>query len=179
MATLLLVAAVSSCGGSAGRRGAAGCPRWFAGRGRPAGPGRPSRPAVADVFRRYYQALLARDFGTACELNAAETRAAMLDNLEKQGGITAASCEEGFQKIYAVPGAAAAADRIATTARVGEVTVTGDQAAIRLDRRGPGQVADGDQPDAPGRRRMAAARHRQLSAGRRHRVGRAPVRCRR
>ena len=47
--------------------------------------------------------------------------------------------------------------------------MTGDQAAITWTAEVQG-ITDGDQPDAPGRRRVAAARHRQLPA-RRHRRG--------
>ena len=133
LAGVLIVAAVSSCGGSPAAVGVTSSPATPPAAVAPPAPqaaGADAQAAVADVFRRYYRALLDRDFATACELNAAETKAAMLDNLRRQGGITAATCEEGFQKIYAVPGAAKVADRISTTARVGTVTVTGDRATV-------------------------------------------------
>ena len=82
------------------------------------------------MFQSYYQALLARDFGTACELTAPETKAALLENVKRQAKITATSCEDAFTKIYATPGAAGVADQIAKTARVTAVQVTGDQASI-------------------------------------------------
>jgi hypothetical protein len=134
LAGVLIVAAVSSCAGSPAGGGAtsspAAPPTAVAAPAPEAAAGSDAQAAVADVFRRYYRALLDRDFATACELNAAETKAAMLDNLRRQGGITAATCEDAFEKIYAVPGAAQVADRISTTARVGAVTVTGDRAAV-------------------------------------------------
>lgn len=126
---VLLVAAVSSCGGQPAG-GAVSNPTGAPAAVAAPAPAAAPEAAVETVFRRYYEALLARDFTTACQLNAAETKAAMLKNLQKQGGIKAASCEEAFQKIYAKPAAAKVADRIATTAHVDEVTVTGDQATI-------------------------------------------------
>ena len=132
LAGVLLVTAVSSCAGPAatGSSGDPAAPSAAVAAPAPDAAGSDARAAVADVFQRYYRALLDRDFTTACALNAPETRAAMLDNLRAQGGIEAATCEDGFEKAYAVPGAAAVADRISSTARVGEVTVTGDRATI-------------------------------------------------
>lgn len=84
---------------------------------------------VEDVFRRYYQALLARDFPTACRLNAPETTAALLENLAAQG-VAAGSCEEAYGTILAVPAAAEAAAGIARTTRIQRVTVDGDSATV-------------------------------------------------
>ena len=84
---------------------------------------------VADVFHGYYRALLARDFVTACRLNAPESRTAMLANI-KARGIKASTCEEAFTKVYADQSAATLLDRVANTAQVTSVTVNGDTADI-------------------------------------------------
>jgi hypothetical protein len=97
------------------------------------------KAAVQDVFRRYYQALLARDWTTACEVNAPETKEALLRNLKQQGGVTAGSCEEAFSRIYDNPAAAQIADEIAKSAQVTDVTVTGDQATITWNAQVQGQ----------------------------------------
>ncbi len=85
--------------------------------------------AVETTFRSYYQALLARDFTTACALNAPETNAKLIENLAAQGTRTA-SCEEALTKIYGTSGAADIADAVANTAQIQAVTVDGDTATI-------------------------------------------------
>jgi hypothetical protein len=85
--------------------------------------------AVETVFRSYYEALLARDFATACALNAPETNQALLQNLAAQGG-QAATCEEALSQIYAAPEAAALADGVASTAEIQDVTVEGETATV-------------------------------------------------
>lgn len=97
------------------------------------------KAAVQDVFRRYYQALLARDWTTACAVNAPETKEALLRNLKEQGGVTVASCEEAFSRIYANPATAEIADEISRTAQVSDVTVTGDRATITWNAQIQGQ----------------------------------------
>ncbi len=87
------------------------------------------RAEVEQVFRGYYSALLARDFAAACAHNAPQTTATLLRNLATQG-VDAATCEEGLATIYTIPGAAAVADGIATTAEIQDISVTGDDASI-------------------------------------------------
>ncbi|TQM03886.1 hypothetical protein [Pseudonocardia kunmingensis] len=85
--------------------------------------------AVEAVFRDYYEALLARDFATACEFNAPETTQQLLANLQSRG-ITADTCEEALTAVYAIPGAAETVDGIVQGAQVQGVVVTGDTASI-------------------------------------------------
>lgn len=85
--------------------------------------------AVEAAFRGYYQALLDRDFAAACMFNAPETQAKLVENV-KSGGSAAATCEEAFSAIYAVPGAGEAADGIARTTELKDITVTGETATI-------------------------------------------------
>jgi len=87
------------------------------------------RQAVEAVFHDYYEALLARDFATACAFNAPETTQQLLANLEARG-ITAATCEEALTAVYAIPGAAETVDKIVAGATVQGVTVSGDTATI-------------------------------------------------
>jgi hypothetical protein len=127
----LLAAVLSSCSGAATPDPGPTAPASAAPGPTPAGSARTGEEGqVEGVFRSYYEALLARDFGTACTLSAPETKAALLKNLKSQGGITATSCEDAFGRIYGVPAAAEAADKIAETAEVTDVTVTGDQATL-------------------------------------------------
>jgi hypothetical protein len=81
------------------------------------------------VFQDYYRALLARDFAAACGHNSPEATAELLTNLRDRN-VDAATCEEGFRLIYAVPGAAASYDAVASSATVQDVTVTGDDATL-------------------------------------------------
>ncbi|WP_214365137.1 hypothetical protein [Pseudonocardia sp. H11422] len=84
---------------------------------------------VETAFRGYYQALLARDFVTACALNAPETNQQLLANAAA-GGLQANSCEDALTQIYAMPGAAQTSDGIANSVQVEDVTITGDTAVI-------------------------------------------------
>lgn len=100
------------------------------------GSDEPSAPAAArdqaaveTVFRSYHQALLARDFATACALNAPDTNAALVRNVNAQGGRTT-TCEEALTTLYAGPGAAAVADRVSTSAQIQQVTVGGNTATL-------------------------------------------------
>jgi hypothetical protein len=84
--------------------------------------------AVATLFRSYHAALLARDFVTACALNAPETSVELIRNVNAQAG-TAATCEEALTAVYAGAGAPVA-DRVSTSAQVQEVDITGDTATL-------------------------------------------------
>jgi len=113
------------------------------------GPGGPAvegdEAAVETVFRSYHQALLARDFATACALNAPETSAELVRNTNARGA-RAATCEQALTAVYDAPAAAAVADRVSTSAQVQEVAVTGDSAVVRWtfdDRGTPRQVDTG------------------------------------
>jgi hypothetical protein len=85
--------------------------------------------AVEAVFHDYYEALLSRDFASACAFNAPETTQQLLANLQSRG-ITADTCEEALTAVYAIPGAAETVDRIVTGAEVDGVEVTADNATI-------------------------------------------------
>jgi hypothetical protein len=125
------VCALPACGGPAPETpapAAAGTPS--AGGAPTPGPARTGdAAAVETVFHDYYRALLARDFAGACAFNSPETTQQLLSDLRERG-VSAATCEEGFRRLYALPGAAAAADAVANSATVQDVTVTGDDATI-------------------------------------------------
>jgi ABC-type transport system substrate-binding protein len=137
LASVALAAALSACGsgGAVSTAAADSAAPSATGSAAPSGTAAPDAAATADaaavetVFRGYYEALIARDFATACTLNAPETTAKMLENLKAQG-LTAATCEEAFTTIYAIPGAAEAADGIARSAEIQDITVNGDDATI-------------------------------------------------
>jgi hypothetical protein len=93
----------------------------------PVDPG--ERAAVETVFRSYYQALLVRDYATACALNAPETNARLLEDVAAEG-TPVATCEEALAAVYAIPGAAPVADAVGATAQVQDVAVAGDQATV-------------------------------------------------
>jgi hypothetical protein len=108
------------------------------------GSGAGDEAAVETVFRSYHAALLARDFATACALNAPETSATLVRNVNAQGGAVT-TCEEALGAVYAGPGAAVA-DRVSMSAQVEHVTVSGDTASIAwtFDNQGaPEPVASG------------------------------------
>jgi hypothetical protein len=83
---------------------------------------------VQTVFRAYHAALLARDFPTACALNAPETSAELVRNVNAGGG-SAGSCEEALAAVYGGPGATVA-DEVSRTATVDDVAVDGDTAHL-------------------------------------------------
>lgn len=83
---------------------------------------------VQTVFRSYHAALLARDFATACTLNAPETSAELVRNVNAQGG-TALTCAAALATVYDGPGAAVA-DEVSRSARVDGVAVDGDTARL-------------------------------------------------
>lgn len=85
--------------------------------------------AVETVFLAYNAALVARDFATACSLNAPETNDALVRGVTAQG-TPVGSCEEAFAAIYASPEQATAADLIASNSEVRDVTVAGATASV-------------------------------------------------
>lgn len=87
------------------------------------------KAAVETVFHSYHQALLARDFATACGLNSAEASADLMRHVRAQGG-RADSCEQALTTVYGSPAAAAVADGVSTSAQVRQVQVIGDTATI-------------------------------------------------
>lgn len=118
LAIAAIAAVLSSCGG-----------------GSPADPATGERGAVETVFRGYHEALHARDFTTACSLNAPEKSAELIEKLAAKGA-TVSSCEEALRMVFTLPQAADSADRIATTLQVDDVTVDGDNATITWSARG-------------------------------------------
>lgn len=131
LAAAALALALGSCSTSVGGGGSPGDQAVPSAAAPPAsGPAAGGdRSAVEAVFRGYYQALLARDFPGACSVSAPETIAKLLASLKTQG-VTVGTCPEALSTIYAIPGAAEAADAIANSAQIQDVAVTGDQASI-------------------------------------------------
>jgi hypothetical protein len=92
------------------------------------GPSETDEAGVQTVFRAYHAALLARDFPAACALNAPETSAQLVRNVNARGG-AAGTCEEALAVVYGGPGAPVA-DEVSRTARVDDVAVEGDIAHL-------------------------------------------------
>lgn len=92
------------------------------------GSGEGDEAAVETVFRSYHAALLARGFVTACSLNAPETSAELVRNVNAQGS-SATTCEAALAAVYAGPGAAVA-DRVSRSAQVQGVEVADDNATL-------------------------------------------------
>lgn len=90
--------------------------------------GEADEAGVQTVFRSYHAALLARDFVTACALNAPETSEELVRVVNTQGG-SAATCEDALSAVYAGPGAVVA-DGVSRTARIDDVAVDGDSATL-------------------------------------------------
>ena len=88
------------------------------------------RRATETVFQDYYNALQTQDFATACSLHAPETTEQMLAKLRSRG-IEAAACEDGMTAVYALPDTARVVDLVAETAKVDDVTLTGDVATLK------------------------------------------------
>lgn len=86
--------------------------------------------AVENVFHNHNQALLSRDFATACSLDAPATNTALEKRAASGGGAATTSCPEALSKIYAIPGAATVADGIAKSAKIDNVKVNGDTATV-------------------------------------------------
>lgn len=85
--------------------------------------------AAEKAFRGYHEALLARDFATACSYNTPDSTAKLLESVRTQS-IDATTCEEAFTAIYSEPGPAATADGVSTSVQIQKVAVTGDFATI-------------------------------------------------
>ena len=95
----------------------------------------------ADVrasFLAYNTALGARDFATACSLNAPETSRQLVEALTSPG-IPANSCEEAFAAVLAVPGAAESTDEVVRSVQITGVTVDGQAATIDWTAQAQGQ----------------------------------------
>ena len=59
---------------------------------------------IAEAFRGYHTAVLARDFPTACSYNAPEATAKLLTSLATQG-VTATTCEQALTVVFEESGA--------------------------------------------------------------------------
>jgi hypothetical protein len=88
------------------------------------------RRAIETVFQDYYNALQTQDFATACSLHAPETTDQMLAKLRSRG-IEAAACEDGMTAVYALPDTARVVELVAETAKVDDVTLSGDVATLK------------------------------------------------
>jgi hypothetical protein len=86
--------------------------------------------AAEKAFRGYHEALLARDFPTACSYNTPDSTAKLLASVRTQA-IAATTCEDAFAAIYSESGPAATADGVSTSVQIQNVAVTGDFATIR------------------------------------------------
>ena len=128
VAAAALVAALAGCGAPV-----AGTP---AAQPAPPPPTTPPPDPVADrraietVFQDYYNALQTQDFATACSLHAPETTDQMLAKLRSRG-IEAAACEDGMTAVYALPDTARVVELVAETAKVDDVTLSGDVATLK------------------------------------------------
>jgi hypothetical protein len=128
VAAAALVAALAGCGASV-----AGTPA-----AQPAPPPPTTTPpdpvadrrAIEKVFQDYYNALQAQDFATACSLHAPETTDQMLAKLRSRD-IEAAACEDGMTAVYALPDTARVVELVAETAKVDDVTLSGDVATLK------------------------------------------------
>lgn len=86
--------------------------------------------AVQAAFVAYNQALLTRDWRTACGLAAPATKAKLVENLRSRGRPEITECEPAYAALYADGAKAAAADGIAGTAEIERIAVSGDTAAV-------------------------------------------------
>lgn len=96
--------------------------------------------AVETAFAGYNQALSARDFPTACALNAPESVEALLAAIEEGLGQRPADCVEAFEIVYAGPGTAEVADATTKTAQIQDVAVTGETATVTWSAQVQGQT---------------------------------------
>lgn len=85
--------------------------------------------AIENMIDRYNEALLARDWPTACGLAAPATIDKLLQNVRSRGA-DVGNCQEAFTAIYALPDAATMVDGISRTTEVEKVQVSGDRATI-------------------------------------------------
>lgn len=115
-------ASATAVPGGAPPAGAAGKPEGVA-------PRTGDQAAVETAFRSYYQALLTRDWPTACGLAAPATIAKMLENVRAQG-VAVTTCDEAFAVLYADAGKATAADGLSRTAQIERIEVSGDGATV-------------------------------------------------
>jgi endonuclease III len=106
------------------------------------GSGQSEEAAVETVFRSYHAALLARDYVTACSLNAPETSAELVRNVAAQG-VGVRTCEEALAAVYGGPGAPVA-DQVSRTAKVEGVEVSDDTATLTwtFDDQGAARAVD-------------------------------------
>lgn len=127
-ASAALVAALAGCGTPVSGSAAPvpGPPPTVAATPTPAAT---DEEAVETVFRAYYQALIDRDFATACGFNAPETTEQLLAGLRGRG-VNVSSCEQALNTIYATPGAAGIVEGIARSTTVEGVAVNGDQGSV-------------------------------------------------
>jgi len=117
--TALTAGAVAACGqGEVPETGAGPFPSTESG-----------EAAVETVFRSYHQALLARDFATACALNAPETNKKLIERVVAQGA-QVRTCEEALAAVYTLPQAGRVADGVGRTVQVQDISVDGDDATI-------------------------------------------------
>lgn len=149
LTVVALAALLSSCSAPAATGDPAGSPAASPGVATTeAAPVAPSGPGVTEAgseeavveqtFRGYYEALLARDYPTACAVNAPETTATLIEKLAGQG-VTVGTCEEALSTVYAIPGAAETADRIASGTEIQAVAVNGDGATVSWSAEAEGQ----------------------------------------
>lgn len=134
-ATVVAALAVAGCGGAS----------------EPAAPSgtAPDEAAVETVFRSYHQAVLARNFATACALNTPEASTELVRSVAAQGG-QAGTCEEALGTLFATPDIAARYDGVSTSAQVRQVAVTGERAVVQWSFDDKGNV----QPVETGLRRV-------------------------
>lgn len=85
--------------------------------------------AVEAAFRGHNQALLARDFATACSLNSPETNQQLIQQASAGGG-QVSNCEDALKKLYASPRGAAISDGIGRNAQIQDVQLHGDTATV-------------------------------------------------
>ena len=87
------------------------------------------RAAIEQVFGDYDNALLARDFTTACSLTAPQASTALIKSVAAQGS-RVTTCEQAFTALYAIPEARGSLDADARTSKINNVTVAGDTATV-------------------------------------------------
>jgi len=95
--------------------------------------------AAETVFRSYHQALLARDFPTACGLFTTQARTELVSTVNDLGG-HADTCEQALGTLYATPVVARRYDEASRSLRVQDVQVDGDDAVVRVSYSGGAPV---------------------------------------
>ena len=94
----------------------------------PPDPSAQSRDAVTATFTAYSQALLRRDFATACLTLTDDAKKALVADLN-QRNIPAQTCDQSYAALYATE-AADALDEQGRTIRVTDVKVDGTTASL-------------------------------------------------